>query len=348
VTTPHSVRAEARDKTRQRGEWILADAELQLLSVGDRLYPGTSWRSALDFVSRKALLPQMRAALATGKPRTAVVMVDDRRWAAQATPILSPLSEAVLAVLGCYDAEGQQLPAAPLVGSWEWVVTPPGPDQRLQTFWSPQMYQVYGIPHLTRAWWDGPQWLDELVSLADRPALRALFETFVADTEPVLRIRSFTASPPTGEHHALRVAGRCYQENGHTSLRGITARLHDHNVEPQPSHLAAVLALSRDPIVMIDPRYEVIYLTPASFGDLGLVLPNTRNLLKMCHTDDIPTLRGLLRAATAQLEHTHGPAPIRFSAANGGWLDIEVLGTAVQVTTESIHVWCRFRRRDHR
>jgi hypothetical protein len=336
-----------RNRSRHRGQWILIDTgdegHPRLLSIGADLYPGTSLRTGLDFVARRVVRPHILAVATSGTPFTSSAQVDERRWTVRVTPVLGVLTGRPVAVLACYDEADQDLPPPPLVGTWEWVITPPGPDQQLRTYWSPEMYQVYGIANPDRRWWDGPQWLDELIAVGDRPHLRALFETFVADTTPTLRTQTFTAAPPEGRRYALRVAGRRFEDSGRICLRGITARLHDQDVEVEPGHVEALLALSRDPLVMIDPRYEVIYLTTAQFGRLGLTMPDSRHLLKMCHEQDMARLRQMLRNATTNLGQLQPPIRVRFAGADSTWRELEVCGTGVQVTEQSLHVWCRLR-----
>jgi hypothetical protein len=333
----------ARDKIRHRGQWILVSAGMQLLAIGSNLYHAISARAGLDFVARRGLLPLLHAAVATGSPASGLPRLAGRKWAMRAIPIRSVRPGPTLAVLGCYDEVGRNLSARPLVGAWEWEVPSPGQAQEYRVYWSSEMYAVYGTPPERRDWFYGSRWLDQLVAAADRPAIRALFEIFVADPSPELRIRMFTATPPTGNRYTLRLAGRRYDEAGRIVLRGITARV-DRDPSPSPSHLEAVLSLSRDPICMIDPIYEVIYLTTESCRSLGLDMPETRHVPQMCHPDDLSAFRSFLSRATAELGRVHPPIHVRLAALGGGWHQLELCGTGVRVSPLSVHVWCRFRQ----
>ncbi|MFD1045952.1 hypothetical protein ACFQ1S_10435, partial [Kibdelosporangium lantanae] len=206
-----SSRDHSADRRQHAGQWILLDAGLRLLAIGQALYHGTSPRASLDLTARRILLPQLASAGADRWPRSTVTEDFGRRWIVHIRPILGAASGQLVAVLGCYGPADTQLPEPPLVGSWEWLVTPPGPNQQMRIYWSTETFAVYGMhpptgrgPH----WWEAPQWLDEVVAESHRPGVRRILERFLATPSGALRIHRFAArSIDAGHVHALRLAG---------------------------------------------------------------------------------------------------------------------------------------------
>lgn len=336
-------RRNADERSRYQGQWFLADGHLRLLSIGARLFHGTSLRSGMDLVARRTLWPLMQSAIGSGAPAASVAVVDNRHWTARAIPVRGALSGRPLAVLGCYAEREDDVPTPPKVGSWEWAATPPSPGQVAHTYWSPEMPAVFGIGAEESASWEGPQWLDEFVYEGDRPNLRAMWVRLLADEDPLLRICSFVATPPTGERYAVRATGRRRIEDGKVFLHGIAMRLPD-GVEPnQSSHIGPLLALSGDPICLIDPNDEVIYMTSGAFSSLGLNLPNSRHLPAMCHAEDLTSLRELFRYAADNVGNVWSPVFVRLASTAGRWSKVEISGTAVRLSAQSTHVWCRVR-----
>lgn len=325
---------------RNRGEWILVDAGLQhLLAIGQAMYAAISPRASLDHVARRILLPELRAAVKSRRAVNRITRMQGHRWRVLAVPLLGTGTQSPIAVLGCYDSPGQAVSEPPPVGTWEWRITPPGPSQQLRVYVSPQLYAVHGLPGVASVV-SGSQ-LDDLVAMNDRPALRAFFRALIIETEPRLRLCDFTSASPTGNRYALRNAGRRYDETTGAWLRGITIRQHDELVPAEPGHLDAVLALSRDPVWLIDPMYELVYLTSDSFATHSL--RPTPYLPELCHEEDLPALRDYLRRAAQTPGQFPPPVHIRFATVDGGWRLLEVRGTGVRIAPAVTHVWCRIR-----
>lgn len=342
---------------RHAAQWVLVEARSQLLAIGKALYSGTSPRSALDSTARRVLLPRMRQATVDGARRHDVATHHDHTWITEVVPIIGPVSGQVVAVLGCYARKAEDIPAQPLIGTWEWQVTPPGPDQVMRTYWSESLFDVYGLPKPESGgiegprWrsWEGPQWLDELIVDSDRADMRRVLDAFLRANTDALFIHSYrTHNPRTGEIHRLRLAGRSYVADHQPKwFRGISMRLDDHDTPadgpPGPQNfIDAAFALSRDPLCAVDTEYEHIYMTSTSFGGLGIALPAHRHLPEMCHPDDLATLRRFLHAATERPGEARGPVGVRFSLDRGGWRTLMLTGTAVRLSEdEPHHVLCR-------
>lgn len=351
-------RGKTADAARHKhsGQWVLVDSKFQLLSIGAALYKGTSPRAALDATARGVLVPRLHAALLGDEAGDRTVRYFGRAWRTSAVPVLSPLSRTPVAVLGCYRPPEASPPEPPLVGAWEWHVTPPGPDQRMRVFWSPAQFDLYGIPRPgsgrpdapAQSWWEGPQWLDELVFDSDRAEMRRVLDALVHARTDGLFIHSYRVrSPATGRVQRLRLAGRSRTDSTGTWLRGISMRMADEDAAapaPAAAVLDAAFTLSADPLCAIDPAYEHIYMTSANFGELGIELPPDRHLPKMAHPEDLAALRAFLREASERPDQTIAPVTVRLAASRGrDWKRLAITGTGMRLSPSAPgpHVLCR-------
>lgn len=343
-----------RSRCAHANQWVLVDARFQLLAVGSDLYRGTSPRSALDITARHVLGHRLRSAAVDGVAHTDSTRFDGVPWETRVIPIKGPVHHAPLAVLGCYGPDAALFPPEPTVGAWEWKVTPPGPDQEMRTYWSGALFDVYGISRPGSpdpSFWEGPQWLDELVVDADRAEIRRGLDAFLTATTDALFFHSYRVrSPTTGQIFRLRYAGRSYVAEGPTRwFRGVSTRI-DHPTTPQvhgapgtQDFVNAAFAVSADPLCAIDILYEHLYMTSQSFGRLGVDLPAHRHLPAMVHPEDMGMLRCFLSAAARRVSVPLGPVPVRFAAVNRGWRTLAISGTGVRLseTEEPQHVLCR-------
>ncbi len=349
-----------QERRRHADQWVLVDARLQMLRAGTALYHGVSPRAGLDVTARHVLIPQIRDAVRHGQECTGTDEYGGRHWDYRVIPIHGPVIGTPLAILGCYGPDAAAFPEPPLVGAWEWRITPPGPDQQMRTYWSPELFDVYGIdrPADTSAQhWEGPQWIDELIVETDRPEIRRQLDRFIAATTDGLFLHVYrTNNPATGQTQRLRLAGRSYRGN-HSApswFRGVSARVDDESeVEAPPGthdFINAAFRVSRDPLCAIDTTYEHLYMTSQNFGSLEVALPTHRYLPEMVHPDDLEPLRGLLTSAASRPERTVGPARIRFRHASGtGWHALDVVGNGMHLADcdDPHHVLCRVTIADH-
>lgn len=348
---------------RYAGRWILVDARMRLIAVGDKQYDGISPKTAMDHVGKFALLPSLQACAHDGQERRASPVVKGRRWSVHVQPVRAPFNKVLLAVQACYVPEGQPFPPLPLVGAWEWEISPPGPDQVMRAYWSCAQYRIHGMQHKRKStngcdWelsrWDVPRWLDELIVPADRADMRRTIERAIGSPSDALLTHYFRArSPDTGSVHHLRVAGWRWTDNDESPpwwWRGITlGALPEHT---RGAHrpatgplLDATLTLSRDPLFVVDVSYEHVYLTSSHFAELDLAVPDNRHLPTMCHPQDLPSLRAMLAACTARSgsgNPSHSVA-IRLATRKGSWMNVVLSGIGVDTseTGDSPHVLCR-------
>lgn len=347
-----ATRDREAERSRHAGHWVVLDARFHLLAIGQTLYQGTSARSSLDATARRVLLPAMRASYVDRRPRADTLRDLGRGWVIGVHPIFGPVSGHPVAMLGCYGPAGSPLPEPPLIGSWEWHVTPPGIGQRMRLYWTRDTFAVYDIPAPAGDgpfWWETPQWLDEIVVDPHRTNVRRVLETFLTATSDTLLTHAFAArSPATGQVHHVRLAGsRDVTAPGPDIwLRGVTIRLaHASGIGPSedsPSYFDAAFALACDPLCAIDTVYEHLYLTSGRFTDLGVALPAHRHLPEMCHPDDLPALRAMLKQAITCTSTLTAPVRVRLKAASGGWRPVEMVGSGVRLGDEAPHhVLCR-------
>lgn len=344
-----------RSRCEHANQWVLVDARFQLLAIGSDPYRGTSPRAALDLTARNILAPRLRNAAVDGTARTDTARFDGVPWETRVIPVRGPVHPAPLAVLGCYGPDAAHFPPEPLVGAWEWKVTPPGPQQQMRTFWSAKLFDVYEIPRPgtpDSSFWEGPQWLDELVVDADRAEVRRGLDAFLTATTDALLFHSYRVrSPLGGQIFRLRYAGRSYvTESGPTRwFRGVSTRIdhlttqHVHGAPGTQDFVNAAFAVSADPLCAIDILYEHLYMTSQSFGRLGVDLPAHRHLPAMVHPEDMSMLRCFLSAAARKVSVPLGPIPVRFAAVHRGWRTLAISGTGVRLseTDEPQHVLCR-------
>lgn len=331
---------------RHLGQWILMDADLHdLLAIATHVYPAVSARTTLDLIARRALLPALQTAIDTRRPVDKIVRVQQNAWHVYAEPLLGVASGVPIAVLGRYSPPDAERTPPPPVGTWEWHVTPPGGAQQLHTHVSPATYQAYGAlvdPSHDISTADSSTWQDDYLALADRPLSREFFMNLLDSPALETRMFDFIAGPPDGKKYALRCTGRRYDHDGDIWLRGLTFRRTEEPVAEEARHLDAVLKLSRDPVWLIDPEYEVIYVTTDNLTHHDLRTEPTRSLVKMCHPDDLPLLRDHIRRAAAHPGHIHDtPVHVRFATQEGSWRQLTITGVGVRISENATSVWCR-------
>ncbi|WP_018687054.1 hypothetical protein [Actinokineospora enzanensis] len=319
-----------RGRLRHRGHWVLVDANARLLAIGSRAYPGLSAVSGLDLVARRLLVPLLRTALTTGSPGANRACVDGQPWSARAVPLPSALTTAPVAALGIYEHPDQPPATAPTVGTWEWDLDP----NRGRFHWAPQTYFLHGHARTGTDPMTWPRWLDEHLALGDRIIVRALCDAAARTQSPqaqfadVIAITGDTTIP-------VRVTARGVRRPGRTVLVGTIMPLSTQPV-PTANQLPALLSLSRDQVYLVDPVYEVVYLTGPQQHDFGLRLPRSRSIPQFSHPDDLAHVRSLLRRAVESQIPVSSTA--RFAGIEG-WTRVDVTAAAAPLGAATSHVW---------
>lgn len=341
------------------GKWVLIESPTSLLSIGQRRYDGLSPKTALDLAGSYTLLPVMRLAATDGVARTVDKKWKRRPWNVRVRPVLGPATGTVLAVHGCYVPAGRRFPAEPLVGAWEWRISPPGPDQIMRVYWSEDMYQLCGMQpprhhggaswHGTRDGWEGARWLEELLVPSERAQMRRILDRMIHSTSDELITHDYgIRSPETGLEHWLRFAGRrtLADEDGAWWWRGVSTARDREDVDTLQQRAAepildAVFRTTEDVMFVVDVDYEHVYLSTDSFRTLGLALPDDRHLPTMCHPDDLSALRRALGTAGSAEPGT--AVQVRMAAESGGWTEAALTCVTIAFRHDlgAEHVLCR-------
>lgn len=315
-----------------RGQWVLTDPKLRLISVGKSLYHGQSARSYLDTIGRKHLLPLMCKAAATGAEITETHEVNAKRWDVAAVPVLGP-SAVVHAVLGRYDHAGAAPDRRPEIGAWEWDVA------SLRTYWTPALFHVYGYPEppAGRDHWEAPEWFS-LLERGAYPQMRTVLARFHEAQESELLIHLFRIERmDNGAIQRLRLAGRTirHPDGRPQCFRGVTARVDGCALDTdeqfvQQQFLDASLALLPSPTCVVDLEDERLYLHNMPWSQIGIDEPQTQRLSAAVHPEDIDYLRAFL--STAPLVPAERPAvtTARF-AAHGAWQPVNVAALRISI-----------------
>lgn len=326
------------------GKWVLIESPKALLSIGARHYSGQSPRTALDLVAGYTLLPAMRLAALDAADMTIEKQWKQRTWRVRVRSVLGPATGAVLAVHGCYVPAGHEIPAEPLVGGWEWRISPPGPEQAMRVFWSEDMYRLCGMrpQHQTNAprygsshGWEGAQWLEELLVPSERAEMRRIIDRMLKSADESLITHDFAIrSPETECEHLLRFAARrsAPEDDGSWWWRGVSMGRARETTDALPRRAAepildAVFRTTDEVMFVVDVDYEHVYLSTDSFRTLGLALPDDRHLPTMCHPDDLSDLRQALAAAHRGQAPT--AVPVRMAAGSGEWIPLLLTSATV-------------------
>jgi len=60
----------------------------------------------------------------------------------------------------------------------------------------------------------------------------------------------------------------------------------------------------------------------------------------MCHPDDLPALRAMLKQAITCISTLTAPVRVRLKAASGDWRPVEMVGSGVRLGDEAPHTCC--------
>ena len=336
-----------------QGTWLLVERGQHLLAAGDKTYTGVSLRRALDLIGRAILIPELKAATQRNVEASNNVTFDSRSWTVRTIPIIAPQSREVTAILGIYELAGEATQSPPLIGSWEWEVSPPGPNQTMQSHWDDGMFEIYGFaPSGERSRngaWPTPQWFNEIIVPEDRARLKVLIDEGIAAVTPNLHTLIYSVVTGHGSTkpglRKLRLSGRAHSdENSETVwLRGITHEISDHIDEATPGLqrastddvLRATLELATDiAIAAVDTRYWHIYMTSPGWEAVGLMAVTNGSVATMAEKDDPRRLETFLLAAAQSPIVVEVPLVIKLKTQLGDFKFFSVRASGMRSGSE--------------
>ena len=320
----------SRAKTEMQAQWLLVEREQHLLSAGQKTYTGVSLRRTLDPIGRITLMPELKAAAQRTTESTLTVTHDGRDWVVRTIPIIAPQSGEVTAILGMYSEAGELTPSKPVVGSWEWEVSPPGPNQMMRSYWDSKMFEIYGIePTGDRSGtgaWPTPQWFNEIIVPEDRARLKVMIDEGIAAVTPELHTLIYSVVTGHGSskpgRRKLRLSGRAHSSESSDTvwLRGITHEISDHIDESTPGlqsastddFLRAAFELATDiAIAVVDTRYWHVYMTSPGWEAAGLTAISSGSISSLANQVDLPELEEYLLAAALSPEVADNPLVVK-------------------------------------
>lgn len=286
-----------------------------------------SARKAVATTPRRLLVDSgvIERAFATGEaPRSTTVELDGHHWILRFIPVISPRTNTLVGLLASVQAEedATPIPAAPLVGSWEWEIVRDAngdltPQRR--TFWNHELFVVYdvdpGVAQSKAGYWEVGVWQNELVAQADQLRIFASVRDGIRSNLQGPRVLTFRVNTGFGKTNRgsknLRLVGQIPKEQPDCLLilQGFSYEVPDdfENMAWDPDAarvddvLRGMLELSDDSMAVVDPRsLEVLMTSPAwrrnPFGTAGYMHD------VMDTPDQVAALRAFLLAAVSGQE----------------------------------------------
>ncbi|MEV7574358.1 hypothetical protein AB0P28_14795 [Pseudarthrobacter sp. NPDC089323] len=277
-----------------------------LLAVGDQDYPGISPRNWLDERTRRVLVERLRAALATGEAFDGIVHYEGAEFSVVANPVVSPDGRQVVGAYGIFDHPGYKVPAAPLVGTWQWRVDKKtgknvGDDASI---WDANLFKIYGLdPKLVESA-RGPvgEWLAKLISTKDRDTIKLVIDSGISVNNRSRHLLSYevihgygTADPRKKQ---ISNSARAYDDPDYPDaimLRGFSREVESPmkiltpGLDPVSSGLMteALFTLAADrAFAAIDLQQEVTFRTSQKWAEFGMLPDFEGNLAALAHPDD--------------------------------------------------------------
>jgi hypothetical protein len=342
-----------RVRTTLQAKWLLVEREQHLLSAGEKTYTGVSLRRTLDTIGRAILMPELKAAALRTVETSLIVSHDSRDWIVRTVPIIAPQSGEVTAILGMYSEVGELTPCRPVVGSWEWEVSPPGPNQMMRSYWDARMFEIYGIePTGDRSGsgaWPTPQWFNEIIVPEDRARLKVVIDEGIAAVTPDLHTLIYSVVTGHGSskpgRRKLRLSGRAHSSESSDTvwLRGITHEISDHIDESTPGlqsastddFLRAAFELSTDiAIAAVDTRYWQIYMTSPGWEAAGLTTITNGSISSLAAQVDLSELEEYLLFAAMSPEVADNPLVVKLQTDPGKYKSYSVMASGLRSGSE--------------
>lgn len=285
------------------GSWGLfcGDGVRQIVLVDDQPCGPSSARKYTRRIPRELLLDSEKIAQAhrTGESVDELVDHGGQPLRILIEPKRSPRSDSPTGVLaGVF--RPNEVPAPPLVGGWEWEIELDDagqPSMRRRTYWDRNLYTVYEVdPQVDQqrqGYWETGEWSNELIAKSDQMRVSSLVRDGIQEgldgvgamrVTGILRCLTYDVvtgygSDSSGSKH-LRLIGHIVPVGKTDSLIRIfgfsyeapetfhdMAFVQDVHAGRVDDVLRGVMALSRDPIAVVDVETLDVLITSTSWRD---------------------------------------------------------------------------------
>ncbi len=301
------------------GQWgMFTGPEQKQLVICDGEPCGpVSARKILDEVPRRILLDDGRIAEVAFTPQddtSVIVEHGGQNYRVETRQIVSPWSKTVVGVHAGVFLADEEVPAPPLVGSWEWVVSISGKEiTGRRTFWNKPLFDLYEVDSdiaRNSGYWEVDVWASQLIAEGDTLRFFSSLRDGYWDSWTGVRCATFDAIAGYGTDNRHKKHLRLVAQQGKMStsdqliFQGFSYEVPEIFADrsfaeefPTDNALAGLMSLVADPIAVIDPfSLEVIMSTPAwRAEDFGL----SRSLKETLAEDPAKVREFLIQAADA-------------------------------------------------
>jgi hypothetical protein len=336
---------------RDRGAWMVLDADGLLYAIGDRLYSGVSLNNA-DIVGRKLLAP-----LVTEARETRSAHHDRQKYATEeydltARPVLGGRDGSLIAIVACYISAGQEFPDAPLVATWEWQEPEPGADGTMQHWWGEDAPQLYGVAPPSPQWQGGPsgrdpyRFIDAILSEGSRVATTAVIQDYRISLigTPLIRFME-QRHVATGELQGIRAVGRKVADHLYAgfSMRVDTDALRRALHSPLLRQVSAYAAIVTDPLIIVDAVHDAVVMTSDDYPAADVPVSDTSRITEMLYPADVKPVLALLHEAASQPAQRLRTVDAAFRRQDGSPWNVRVHAVGISVDThpDGQFVMCR-------
>lgn len=320
--------------------WVLVDPLPGggALMAGDETYAAIAPKRVMNRPGVRVLLPAIEQAVQADADLVVASTLDDVPLTAHVRILRSPRSGALVGALAVIADPGEAPPEPPLVGTWEWEITPEdgsaGPTKK--AYWSQTLSDLYGLSaRIPGAEMSTAQWMSELVVPEDRHRLKSYIDQGIEHVSPALRILAYSIRTPRGRRH-MRLIGRARQADaGVTQLLGMSHLSPGAVQEVRPDlldpthddYVRTIVDLCGDSvIVLVELHYWQVHdrSGSAAWRASGLAPLDHDHPEKLVHPADLKAIANFF------VEVANGepkpPLRVQLSGADGRWHWYRLLG----------------------
>ncbi|MFJ8896830.1 hypothetical protein ACIRCZ_19765 [Leifsonia sp. NPDC102414] len=315
------------------GEWVICGLEWVeheererpiLLAVGDREFGGSSPRRSLDQRSREVMFAPLVHAMTTGQDARNLTTYREAQFDVVVRVVRSPDRSTVLGAYGIFVEAGTSIPAAPVIGTWQWHVfrdTGTNFDENASV-WDDALFSLYEFPRDWVSSVRGPvgDWLSKLIATTeDRAKMKRHIDTAVSAATHLRQLFTYKVVTRYGTANPgfkyLSLCGRTYDDPEHTEalwMRGFTREVKSasadvsHGLAPvSPDALSEALTdaafrLSRNlAFAAVDLLQARVFLTSPSWSEFGLQPDYEGSITALLNGEDRDSLERALDDVSA-------------------------------------------------